>query len=140
MIYVGAPMHFDFGDVGPRYCWYVPALTAAPLALSLKAPRFVTTTYPRVPVAPLEESGFLRVLSTPRQLFEDVKKAALDGGWFDSVVLEEAIPEEAVRALSAAVMVDEEIVRGYVTRHYPDVDDETRARVVNFGLDCLRVE
>lgn len=135
--YVGAPLHFDFGDSGERYAWWLDD-TMALTALPLEFPRFVTSTYPKIP-APPEASGFLRVLKTPRQMFGDVKKAALSQGWRDALIIEDQIPVEAIRAISNTVMVNDEMVRSYVAQQYPDVDDATRAAIIGFGLDCIRV-
>jgi DNA repair exonuclease SbcCD nuclease subunit len=138
IIYAGAPLHFDFGDVGKRYCWWFPTLSAAPLAIELKAPRFVTTSYPRIPVAPLEKSGFLRVLGTPAGLYEDVKRQAREVGWLDCVAIEASVPDDAVRTLSTALMSDEVMVRAFVARQYPDASESHREHIAEFGLSCLR--
>ncbi len=137
VIYVGAPLHFDFGDSGERFCWRLRTNTAEPRPLTLTAPRFVTTTYPRIAVPPLT-SGFLRVLNTPANLFDDVKRSALDAGWLDCVPVEERMPHEAIRVLSSAVMADEQAVRSWVNRAYSEMTDDERSRIAEYGLDCLR--
>jgi len=138
VIYVGAPMHFDFGDRGPRYCWLFETPTSAPRALELHAPAFMTATYPRVPLPPLEHSGFLRVLNVPRDLVMDVKRSALDLGWLDCVTYAASMPSEAVALFQRHEFGDEQSVRDFVTQRYGDVDEATREQIAAFGLDCLR--
>lgn len=137
VIYVGAPLHFDFGDSGDRYCWLFPDGNGAPRAIKLDAPKFVTTTYPRIGTAPLL-GGFLRVLNTPATLFEDVKREAHEQGWLDCLPIEERMPDEAVRVLSSAIMADEAVVRSWVERQYANLSADEREPIIAFGLDCLR--
>jgi DNA repair exonuclease SbcCD nuclease subunit len=134
--YVGAPLHFDFGDSGDRYAnlWHDDGMWER---LNLSAPRFVTTTYPRLPIMPLE-GGFLRVLNTPRQLFGDVKKEALASGWQDVLLVEQSMPVEAVKTLSAATLVNEDMVRDYVQTQYGELDKKTRGEIMTLGLKYLR--
>jgi DNA repair exonuclease SbcCD nuclease subunit len=139
IVYVGAPLHFDFGDVGKRYAWYLHP-SGVVEACPLRFPPFITATYPKLPVPPLETSGFLRVLDTPRQMFADVKKAALESGWRDVMPVEQRVPDEAIKAItSATVMVSDEMVREYVASQYPDVSEATRREIVEQGLDYLRI-
>ena len=138
VVYVGAPLHFDFGDRGPRYCWLFQTPTEEPAALPLTAPQFMTTTYPRVPLPPEPHSGFLRVLNVPRDLVHDVKRSVLDLGWLDCVPYAAAMPTEAVTILQRHEFGDEQSVRDFVTQRYGDVDEDVRAQIVAFGLDCLR--
>lgn len=136
VIYVGAPLHFDFGDSGDRFCW-IFGNGQEPVPIKLFAPKFVTTAYPRIGTAP-EHSGFLRVLATPPSLFEDVKREARAQGWLDCLPIEVRMPDEATRVLSQAVMVDEHVIRAWVERQYPDVAEPDREVIVTFGLECLR--
>ena len=138
IIYVGSVMHFDFGDRGDRFAWFFPGDRGAPRALPLKAPRFVTATYPRIPVPPLEESGFIRVLNTPPEMFDEVKRSAIETGWLACLPVEASMPQEAVRTLSSAVIADEQMLRAYVERRYPDLQDSHRENLIDFGLGCLR--
>ena len=55
-VYVGAPLHFDFGDVGPRYMLHLRGHTA--VRVPLQAPQFATARWPRIP--PAAAAGFLR--------------------------------------------------------------------------------
>ena len=135
-VYVGAPMHFDFSDSGDRFCWLLDRRTLT--QLPLKFPRFVTTTYPRLPAPPADMPGFLRVLNTPRQLFGDVKKEALASGWQDTLIVEVSMPVEAVRTLSAATLVNEDMVRDYVQTQYGELDKTTRGEIMALGLKYLR--
>jgi DNA repair exonuclease SbcCD nuclease subunit len=137
VIYVGAPLHFDFGDTGDRFAWHFPDGGGAPRAYKLDFPKFVTTTYPRIGTAPLTD-GFLRVLNTPANLFEDVKREAHEQGWLDCVAIEERMPDEAVRVLSSAIMADEAVVRSWVERQYANLSVVEREPIIAFGLDCLR--
>lgn len=135
-VYVGAPMHFDFGDSGDRFCWLLDRYELTPLPL--KFPRFVTAAYPRLPMPPADMPGFLRVLNTPRQLFGDVKKEALASGWQDVMLVEQSMPVEAVRTLSAASFVNEDMVRTYVQSQYGELDKKTRGEIMALGLKYLR--
>lgn len=136
IVYVGAPLHFDFGDQGDRYCWLLDD-NGGMTALPLHAPKFVTTTYPKLPTAP-KMSGFLRVLGTPRNLFGDVKKAAAEGGWLDTLLVEQTMPVEAIKVLSHSSLVNEDMVRDYVRTQYGGISEETRQEIIEFGLTCLR--
>jgi len=135
-VYVGAPMHFDFGDSGDRFCWLLDRMTLT--SLPLKFPRFVTATYPRLPMPPVDMPGFLRVLNTPRQLFGDVKKEALASDWQDVLLVEQSMPVEAVRTLSAVTLVNEDMVRDYVQSQYGELDKKTRSEIMTLGLKYLR--
>lgn len=135
-VYVGAPLHFDFGDSGDRFCWLLDGMTLK--ALPLKFPKFVTATYPRLPITPADMPGFLRVLNTPRQLFGDVKKEALASGWQDVLLVEQSMPVEAVRTLSAATLVNEDMIRDYVQTQYGELDKTTRGEIMSLGLKYLR--
>lgn len=134
--YVGAPMHFDFGDSGDRFCWLLDGYDLT--SLPLKFPRFVTATYPRLPAAPADMPGFLRVLGTPRQLFGDVKKETLSSGWQDVLLVEQSMPVEAVKTLSAATLVNEDMIRDYVQTQYGELDKTTRGEIMSLGLKYLR--
>ena len=135
-VYVGAPMHFDFGDSGDRFCWLLEGYDLTPLPL--KFPRFVTTTYPRLPYPPAESPGFLRVLGSPRSLHREIKTTALETGWQDVLVVEQSMPVEAVRSLSAATLVNEDMVRDYVQTQYGELDKKTRGEIMALGLKYLR--
>jgi hypothetical protein len=138
VIYVGAPLHFDFGDSGDRFCWYFDEdPSKPPRPFKLNAPKFVTTRYPRVGVPPTH-GGFLRVLDTPGDVFEDVKKQARDRGWLDCVAIEASMPTEAIRVLSSAIIADETAIRSWVDEQYPDLPDVRRGEISDFGIDCLR--
>lgn len=135
--YVGAPLHMDFGDHGDRFAWHLQE-GGKMKALPLYAPKFMTTSYPKVPVAPSEHQGFLRVLGVPRALFGDVKKSALDNGWLDVLIQEQVVPDDAINAIAASsVMVSDTMIREYVAQQYADVDDATREQIVQMGLDYL---
>ena len=135
--YVGAPLHFDFGDVGARYCWLMTddAMTKLPLY----APQFASSSYPSIP-QPSERSGFLRVLDTPVNLSRDVQRAAREAGWLDCMTSHANVPREAMVTLSSsiAVMNSEALVREYVEQHYGSLSVAARESMVEFGLECLR--
>lgn len=134
--YGGAVMHFDYGDVGPRFAWWFEQGKIAE-PIELHAPKFVSVTYPQVP-APPEHGGFLRVLGTPRGLTRDVQKGARDLGWLDVSVEEQALPHEAVEMLTQATFASDALLSAYVDRHYESLSEETRAAIVEFGSSCLR--
>jgi len=135
--YVGAPLHFDFGDAGDRFCWLFDEDSNL-TPLKLDAPKFITTKYPKVP-AP-SEAGFLRVLNVSRDRLVDVRERAVKLGWLDCTTVEAEVPTEAVAALTAGVMLDADIMQSYVDRKYPDLDEGGRAAILKFGLDCLRTK
>lgn len=137
VLYVGATMHMDFGDDGGRFCWYVSD-DGSRRALPLRAPQFVSTTYPRISEPP-ECGGFLRVLCTPPADAEDVKHEARELGWRDVTTLPpQSIPIEAARVLTQNLLADEQAIRAYVARQYAMLDDAERDFIVDFGISCLR--
>jgi len=133
--YVGAPLHFDFGDVGDRFCWLIDEDSHLE-PLKLEAPKFITTKYPKVPASG-RSVDFLRVLGVPRDRMLDVKEKAVKLGWADCVTVEAEVPTEAVAALTAGVMLDADVMKSYVERKYPDLSEEDRADIMQYGLDCL---
>jgi len=138
LVYVGAPLHFDFGDQDERYCWYVePTAKGTVHPIELFAPQFVTARYPRVPICALPKSGFLRVLNTPASMFAEIKRTALDVGWLACEPVTEAMPREAVRVLSSGIVADERLVREYVERYHAVLDEDSRARLLATGLRYL---
>lgn len=137
VFYTGSVMHLDFGDHGPRYAWWFGQQPDDIHQFELTAPRFMTATYPRVPLPPAC-GGFLRVVNVPSTLVHDVQQAARDQGWSHVVVLQESLPHEAVKTLSQTVFVDEQAVHEYVTRRYSDADQSLRDALIDYGVDVLR--
>lgn len=138
---LGAVMHYDFGDRGPRYVWH---MTGSPSTgfkfepIEIPAPQFVTATYPRIS-APPEHGGFLRVLGVPAAQFDEIAKHAVhDLGWLGCEPVEATMAPEAVAALSSAILVDEGMVTEYVSRVYAAESEAYRAEMITFGLACLR--
>lgn len=136
VLYGGAVMHFDFGDVGPRFAWWLTR-DDEPEPFELHAPRFVSATYPNLPTPP-EDGGFLRVLGTPVSVARDVQKSGRDLGWLDVTVIEQTIPHEAAAILTQTMFASDVLLRDYVERRYADLSQESRAAIVEFGLSCLR--
>jgi len=135
VIYNGAPMHFDFGDVGDRFCWLWDGEKAEPITLD--APQFNTVAYPRIPM-PERQGDFLRILSVPPALFSEVKRNALDIGWADAMCVEAAVPTEAIRTVVSGAMVTDDLIRDFVRKHYPSLDDAAREPIVEAGLTYWR--
>lgn len=138
IIYVGAPQHYDFGDVGSRYCVLYDTDNDKVQWLPLRYPEFVTAKYPRIPVRfPEDGPGFLRVLGAPRGELEDVRRSAVDAGWEDSLVLAEAVPAEAVQLVMSNLAVDEQVLSDYVREHYGHLGDEAARQIFETGLGYI---
>ena len=133
--YVGAPLHFDFGDSGDRYAWIFHADRPAQ-RFPLTFPPFITSIYPKVPYPP-EPAGFLRILNVPKDVVLDVASTASAMGWRGVLPLVETVPREALQALRRHLVVDEPTVRSYVERRYPDLTDDTRRQIVAACLTHL---
>jgi len=138
VIYVGAPMHFDFGDVGPRYAWVLDE-SGVIRPLPLLAPQFITAVHPRLP-APGVHGGFLRILGVPRDAQESarVSRRALDLGWSGVLPVGESVLREGVRALTEHQFADEPAIRAYIDQAYPDCPMEEKEALVTFGVECVR--
>lgn len=134
-VYVGAPMHFDFGDVGDRFAWLVDHETSQPIKLT--APKFITAAYPRV-AEPESPNDFLRVLGVPRAMLQDVRQSALDLGWADAVCVEASVPTEAVKLITSGSFVNDELVREYVAAQFAGLTEEAREPIIAAGLEYLR--
>lgn len=134
IIYEGALMHFDFGDSGPRSALLLDLDANTRTRLPIQAPRFVTATWPRVPVE--AEAGYLRILNVPRGEVDAVKRTFLDAGWLD-VVSVPAELEARVKAVAAqGLAVRDTTVSDYV-RQQPDLTPETQAALVADGQRWL---
>ena len=138
VVYVGAPLHFDFGDKGDRYAWHFFDSKLPAERHTLSFPRFVTATYPRVPVCSSELGGFLRVLNVPPDLVNDVTQSAKSSGWTGVITTPTAVPPDAVRAMSREVFVDETAVRAYVDRTFGDSDEPYRTALTEYGVELIR--
>jgi DNA repair exonuclease SbcCD nuclease subunit len=132
--YLGAPMHFDFGDRGPRYAWLIDRDHRQPIRLT--APQFITATYPRIGLKGFEEEGFLRVLNVPPPLFGDVKREGLRLGWSEVVCTEQAVPPEVLTLVASGAFLSETTLREYVTTRYPELGD-AQETMVQAGLAFL---
>lgn len=136
-LYVGAPMHFDFGDHGDRYAWLVER-DRPPVPLPLSAPRFVTGSYPRIGLKGFAEPGYLRVLNVPRGEFEEVAQHARQLGWDEVLCQEAPAPSEAVRVVSSGSFLSDGLLAEYVARHAPDLPETARAQLLAAGRDLLQ--
>lgn len=134
VINVGAPMHFDFGDHGPRYCLLLQGEGAT--RVPLEAPVFVTVKWPRVPKPTAR--GYLRILDVPGAKLVEARDAALNAGWLDAVALEGALPPEVREAITGGLVVDQALLIAYVQRRCPDLPAEDQAAMVGEGLVLLK--
>ena len=137
LVYVGAPMHFDFGDSGPRYC-VLEEDDGGIKWLPLSYPRFVTCSYPRVPAKSFDERGFLRVLGAPAREFQEIIGSAKSMGWDQVAPMEASVPPELVLALTSSLQVDRGLLENYVTEKYPDLSGLGRQSLIDWGVDCLK--
>ncbi len=135
VVYVGAPMHFDFGDHGPRRALLVKNGTWIPLPLT--APVFETARWPRLPRAE-GQPGYLRIMDVPRGQLEEAKAYAVNLGWLDSVAYEAALPVEVRAALEQGLVVDEGLLRDYVRRRCPTMGQEDQEALVHDGIAYLQ--
>lgn len=140
VIYVGAPMHFDFGDLGDRYMYHVTDLAMEGdgtfVAEPLDFPRFVTAVWPKLPVT--ERPGFLRLLDVPAGKIEEAKRAALDAGWLDVIALEGALPPEIREAIAGGLTINEDLLIAHIEKRCPDLLADEKARLLDEGLALLR--
>jgi DNA repair exonuclease SbcCD nuclease subunit len=135
VVYVGAPMHFDFGDHGPRGGLLL--MDNQMSRVTWTSPVFVTANYPRVPMVP-DCGGYLRVRQVPRELMNDVQATALKAGWRDVLVLPEATTptEAAVMAPEAEhFTLGEATLRAHVDAKVQDPGE--REAVVTTGQEIL---
>jgi len=134
VINVGAPMHFDFGDHGPRYCLLLQGDQAT--RVPLEAPVFATVKWPRIPRSTVR--GYLRILDVPGPKMVEAREAALDAGWMDAVALEGALPPEVREAITGGLVVDQALLAAYVQRRCPDLPAEEQVVLVEEGLGLLK--
>lgn len=141
VVYVGAPLHFDFGDAGNRFCWYIRADDVDPTGWHVEprvlcGPRFVTARYPKVP-SPPAVGGYLRVLNAPPSEVAGIESAAADLGWLGCKAVPEDTPAELTVSIARGFLVDEALIRSFVAERYGDLDDVARERIVAAGLRYL---
>lgn len=136
--YVGAPLHFDFGDHGPRYLWKWE--DGVMTCLPLNGPVFVTGTYPRIPMAPAV-GGYLRLQNVPLLRLEDVKAHCLSLGWRDARVEVEWVADGTVMQLldqaEQAGGVTEQLLTTYIQSAHPEWSDAVQQQVLARGLQLL---
>jgi DNA repair exonuclease SbcCD nuclease subunit len=132
--YVGAPMHFDFGDHGPRGGLHLVEKTFK--AVPLHAPQMVTAKWPRVPLPP-EDGGYLRVVDVPGEALVEAQEEATRLGWLGCLPLERSLPEVVREAVLAGLVVNEQLLIDYVARALPDLDPAEQQAVVAEGLAIL---
>jgi DNA repair exonuclease SbcCD nuclease subunit len=137
VIYVGAPMHFDFGDAGPRRCLRLLDGGTTKHMIPLVAPVFQTVKWPRLPAPTVQ--GYLRVLEVPSTKELEAREVALKMGWLDVVTLREALPPEVRAAVSQGLVLDENMLRAYVKRQCSDLPAEEQEALVQEGLSLLKV-
>jgi len=140
VIYVGAPLHFDFGDVGDRYMYYVTDLAmqgdGTVVAQPLDFPVFVTSMWPKLPVT--ERRGFLRLLDVPAGKIEEAKQAAVGAGWMDVVALEGALPPEIREAIAGGLAINDDLLRAHIAKRCPDLLTDEKQRLLDEGLALLQ--
>ena len=133
--YVGAPMHFDFGDHGPRGgLRYVDGIVER---VWFTAPQFATAKYPRIPRPPAG-GGYLRITDVPAAEAVDVRTSALQMGWLDATTIEAALPPEIREAVLSGLILNEALLADYVRRRCPDMQPGEQALLVTEGLTLLQ--
>lgn len=126
VVYVGAPMHFDFGDVGPRYA--VRVADGRVERHPLHAPQFETHRWPKVPTPAIPGRDFLRLLAVPPGQALEAQAMAQGLGWAAVVALEELLPPETRQAVASGLIMDEATLVDYTQRANPQwVEAEVRA-------------
>lgn len=135
VVYVGAPMHFDFGDVGVRGAVVVKDRKWE--RVPLMAPQFITSRWPRVPVPPAG-GGYLRLLDVPTGNGVDVRDGALAQGWRDVVTKDVELPQEARAAAEGGLAITRQTLADYVARRAPDIDGEGAEALVDDGERLLK--
>ena len=132
--YVGAPMHFDFGDHGDRGCLRI--IDGIVERLPLRAPRMVTATWPRVPLPPAD-GGYLRILDVPGEEMVPAHEEALRLGWRGCLPLERGLPESVREAVLSGLVVNEALLADYVARTQPDLAPEEQQALVAEGVSIM---
>lgn len=135
VVYVGAVMHFDFGDAGPRYAHLVDGASVHPFELTF--PVFETARWPRLPRTE-GRTGYLRILDVPRGQQDEAKAYAANLGWLDSVSYEAALPPEVHAAIESGLVVDEALLRSYVQRRCATLAPDEQEALVQEGLYYLQ--
>ncbi|RJO61038.1 MAG: hypothetical protein C4542_07450 [Dehalococcoidia bacterium] len=139
VVYVGAPMHFDFGDVGSRGGVLIDDHGYE--RVTFTAPVFVTSKWPKLPVAP-PEGGYLRIVAVPKEKLEEAQHAAKGLGWLDAVPLPaEIVPEvekSIMTALAGGQAISEELLRQRVRAKCPELSADEQAQMVELGMYLYR--
>jgi DNA repair exonuclease SbcCD nuclease subunit len=130
VVNVGAPLHFDFGDVGDRYAVLVDG--EAYTRLPLQFPRFTTSRFPRIPMPPAA-SGYLRMQGVPPAGAQGVRAQALALGWRDCLTDPEMLPEETRTALADGTLVNRELLAAHVARRCPELAEGEQWELVEIG-------
>lgn len=139
VVYVGAPLQFDFGDGdgeprgGVRYCDGVVE------RVPFLAPVFRTATWPRVPAPPPHEasrSGYLRILGVPEGKLVEAQEAARKLGWLGAVADPAPLPQETREALSSGLLVSEALIAEHVRQRCPDLSVEEQNLLIEEGVSA----
>lgn len=135
--YVGAPMHFDFGDRGGRGGLHIKDSTIERVPFT--SPQFTTATWPRIPMPP-KSGGYLRLVNVPLEKSLDAREVIRAAGWRDGVVVKlEEVVDAAQRSVQNGLVLDEAMLRDWVAHKLPDLQegDEVDA-LVDEGMSLLR--
>jgi 3',5'-cyclic AMP phosphodiesterase CpdA len=135
IIYVGAPLHFTFGDQGPRFGLLIQD-DGTKVRLPFAFPPFVTGTWPRVakPATP----GYLRLRGVPADRLLEARERALALGWLDVATQEAETPKGVFETASAGLEITPAWLESYVTEQRPGLDPDGRAALVEEGWRWLR--
>jgi DNA repair exonuclease SbcCD nuclease subunit len=135
VIYVGAPMHFDFGDAGPRSILLIDTDLDSRVRIPIEAPRFVTATWPRVP-AEADARGYLRILNVPRGEVDAVKRSFIESGWVDVLPVPAALDAQTRAIAVQGLAVRETTIQDFV-RAQPTLDPQVQADLITDGQRWL---
>jgi hypothetical protein len=132
VIYVGAPMHFDFGDAGARSVLLCDTRSGGVTRAHISAPRFVTATWPRVP-AETQPQSYLRILNVPRGELDQVKRTFLDAGWLDVVPVPADLTPQTKAIAAQGLAIKDTTVADYVRQAAADQDLARQKGLVEDG-------
>lgn len=136
VIYVGAPLHFDFGDVGPRYGLHVLGETAT--RVPFQAPQFLTARWPRIAPGPPSPGAFLQILNVPPDQVHAARERALSLGWLDAVAWPADLSPEVQQAVTSGLQITEGVLLDYIAAKFPDLEMPERVATVEEGVRFLQ--
>jgi len=139
--YVGAPMHFDFGDHGDRGVLSVRGHGGGIRVerINLVSPKMITARHPRIPLPPNPGGGYLRLMEVPPNTLVEAREEALRLGWLDCIPIAKQMPDALRDELEAAHLagaaVDRPMIERYVARL--QLDEKESKAMVEEGVAIL---